>query len=154
MPFDVRHGYAKERPRIYRIWESMRSRCNCTSNTHYSYYGGRGITVCRRWSKFENFLKDMGDSYRGDLTLDRINVNGNYTPSNCRWVTMKEQARNTRRASRVTYGGKVWNIADLAEHTGVGYDLLRRRVLALGWDINRAVSEPVKVYGKRYDSSD
>jgi len=73
----------------------MKSRCTYPSHPHYENYGGRGISVCSRWKFFENFLADMGARPAG-LTLDRINSNGNYEPSNCRWATPKEQQANRR----------------------------------------------------------
>jgi hypothetical protein len=78
----------------------MLLRCNNPISKSYKDYGGRGITICDRWLKFENFLADMGERPKG-LTLDRRNVNGDYEPGNCRWATRKEQAMNTRKASRL-----------------------------------------------------
>jgi hypothetical protein len=84
----------------YRSWIGARNRCNNPNNKDYSYYGGRGIKVCERWSKFENFLCDMGLK-PVNKSLDRIDNNGDYTPENCRWSTASEQNSNQRRSGRV-----------------------------------------------------
>lgn len=77
------------------IWSNMLNRCHNESHEAYKNYGGRGIAVCKRWLKFDNFLADMGPR-PGKLTLDRKNNDGNYTPRNCRWATRKQQAANRR----------------------------------------------------------
>ena len=82
--------------RLYNTWTNMRERCNNPKIKHYIHYGGRGIKVCDRWWDIANFIEDMYPSYQEGLTLDRIDVNGNYQPENCRWVSTNTQARNTR----------------------------------------------------------
>lgn len=82
--------------RVYRIWHGMICRCRLPSTTGYKYYGGRGISFCSEWATFEGFYKDMGDPPTDLHTLDRINSDGNYEPSNCRWATRAAQQRNRR----------------------------------------------------------
>jgi len=84
-----------ENTKEYTCWANMKSRCNNPNNPHYHNYGGRGITVCDRWSNFESFLKDMGKSIYG-LSIERKDNNGGYEPSNCKWATWSEQQKNKR----------------------------------------------------------
>lgn len=88
-------SHNKSKSRTYRIWANMKSRCTNPNFDSYKYYGARGISVCSRWQLFENFLEDMGEPEES-LTLDRIDNDGDYCPSNCRWITMKEQCANRR----------------------------------------------------------
>lgn len=94
---NIKHGHVKngKETKTYTSWINMRQRCNNPNNDRYEYYGGRGIKICERWNSFENFFADMGEITKG-LTLERIDNDGNYEPSNCRLATHSEQGRNTR----------------------------------------------------------
>lgn len=95
MSFTHGHTRGPKHSRIYGSWRHMLERCLCKTSDHYAGYGARGIKVCKRWLKFENFLADMGERPEGK-SLDRRNNNGNYTKKNCRWATQREQTQNTR----------------------------------------------------------
>ncbi len=92
------HGQTKSP--TYRVWTGLRTRCTNTKSTNYASYGGRGIKCCDRWESFEAFLEDMGEKPEGK-SIDRIDVNGNYEPSNCRWASKQEQAQNRRQTKLV-----------------------------------------------------
>ena len=91
----LKHGLTKHR--LFHVWDKMLQRCFNEKNKAYKNYGARGITVCKRWLNVANFIKDMYPSYQEGLSIDRINNNGNYEPSNCRWTTRCIQSRNTRK---------------------------------------------------------
>jgi hypothetical protein len=104
-PVIWKHGHwaGNKKTTEYMAWDSMIGRCYRSSNPHFNYYGGRGITVCDRWREsFIAFLEDMGLKPSPDLSLDRINVNGNYEPGNCRWATQAVQANNKRKRGTAT----------------------------------------------------
>lgn len=90
----ISHGFSSHR--LYHIWDGMIQRCDNYKSTSYKNYGARGITVCERWKDIHNFIEDMYPTFEDGLTLDRIDVNGNYEPNNCRWINSTIQNRNTR----------------------------------------------------------
>lgn len=125
------------------VWKAMLQRCRNTNNSGYHKYGGRGITVCNRWLTFENFLEDMGLRPSSKHSIERINNDGNYKKSNCRWATTKEQARNTRRNRMFTHDGRTMCITDWANHVGMADTTLLYR-LDRGWPIGKALTVPVQ----------
>lgn len=128
----------------YICWTNMIDRCNDPTNKRYDSYGGRGIKVCTSWLKFENFLEDMGTRPKG-LTLERIDVNGNYEPANCKWATQKEQANNWRKSIRTEYQGQTYTASQLSEILDVKYERVVWAIKRYGADwysyIVRAAAE-------------
>lgn len=134
------HGMTKTR--IYNTWASMLQRCNNPNNLDYEGYGARGIKVCRRWMKFENFVKDMGERPTGK-SLDRIDNSKGYSPRNCKWSDNKEQARNRRSNKYMTYDGQTKSLPEWAELYGISQRCLHRR-LKRGLSPYEALTRKVK----------
>jgi hypothetical protein len=127
---------------LYDRWAGMIARCENPNSSGWHNYGGRGITVCPRWREsFQAFYDDMAAGFREALTLDRINVNGNYEPSNCRWATPYEQARNTRKNRHMTWNGKTLTLGEWASLVGIHPTTISGR-LAAGWSLDRALTTP------------
>lgn len=139
-----RTSHGSSRSKLYRTWCSMKDRCYREKNKHYENYGGRGITVCQEWKEsFEAFETwAMANGYRDDLTIERIDVNGNYEPSNCKWATNKEQQNNRRNNHFLTYDGKTQTIAQWAEETGLDWMVIYDR-FRNGWPVERILTEPL-----------
>jgi hypothetical protein len=131
------------RTRIYKIWSNMKNRCSNEKYFQYKNYGGRGIKVCKRWDKFEDFLADMMCGYSESLTLDRMDNNKGYTKSNCHWVSMKEQQRNRSNNTLWTFQCETKTTAQWAEDIGINYGTLLSRVYNSGWSIEKALTTPV-----------
>lgn len=125
---NVRHGHATKNSRVsttYVSWSCMKGRCLNPGDSSYDRYGGRGISICRAWqNSFEQFLSDMGERPDGK-TLDRIDVNGNYEPSNCRWATPSEQSKNSRRRRLPMFRGAAMPFDKIAKLTGIREGTLR-----------------------------
>jgi hypothetical protein len=138
------HG--KARTKTYRGWLAMLMRCNNPNSTHYHNYGGRGITICDKWLKFEGFYEDMGEKPFKEATLDRIDNNGNYCKENCRWATRKQQCRNKRSNRIIEFNGKSQCLQDWADELGINKHILKERLNA--WDVERAFTEKVHYKNK------
>ena len=142
---NTKHGMHKTK--FYEKWRTMKQRCGNTNNNRYKDYGGRGITVCERWLKFENFRDDMYLSYKEHrlnnkfTSIDRIDNDGNYCPENCRWATCKEQQNNTRYNRLLTYKGQTLNITQWAEKLDMTPCTISTRVRR-GWSVKRTLDTP------------
>lgn len=130
----------------YNIWEAMRRRCNSTASKAFKDYGGRGISVCPEWNRFEQFYADMGSRPSPSDQIDRIDNNGNYEPGNCRWVSCTVNARNKRSNRLITFDGMTKCVTEWAEHIGMNKGALETR-LRLGWTIERALTQQVRQRG-------
>lgn len=130
---------------LHHKWTGMRDRCNNPNSKQYSYYGGRGIRICDEWQNSFAAFRDwaLSAGYKDGLSLDRIDVNGNYCPDNCRWISMAEQQANKRSNVRIEYNGETHTIAEWAEITGIDYKTLHRRISA-GWEPEKALTQPVR----------
>ena len=123
----------------YRSWVGLRNRCMNPKNKQYPEYGGRGITVCERWQKFEHFYADMGPKPSPQHSVDRIDNDKGYDPANCRWATQTQQGNNKRSNVLLTFGGVTMTLTEWARHIGVKETTLRRR-LDKGWPLERALT--------------
>jgi hypothetical protein len=141
---NFKHGHILNgiRTKTYRVWQAMMERCRSQKN-----YVDRGIRVCKRWLKFENFLADMGETPAG-LTLERKNNSGNYSPSNCRWASRKEQQRNRRANHYMRFRGTRLSVAEWAERIRMNPVTLVHR-LRRGWSVRRSLTEPTMAQYRR-----
>lgn len=133
--------------KMHSAWLAMKQRCYNPKNRSYKHYGGRGIKMCERWEEdFDNFYDDvsmMPHFFEDGRTLDRIDVNGNYEPTNCRWATNEEQANNKRNNRYLEYNGKRQTIAKWAKELQIPMCLISQR-LSLGWSVEKALSKSNK----------
>lgn len=140
------HGLS--RSRINKIYRLIKNRCYNKNSSSFKDYGGRGITICKEWVDKENGFKNfyewsMNNGYSEELTIDRIDVNGNYEPSNCRWVDRKTQQNNTRRNDYIEYNGEVHTLSEWAEIININKKTLYNRLHKYGWSVERALKEKV-----------
>ena len=125
----------------YRAWQDMLNRCRNAGLSNYNDYGGRGISVCERWKKFENFLEDMGKRPFGKYSIERVDNDGDYEPDNCKWANSKEQSRNRRTNRFLTVGDRTMCVTDWERRLGVSKGCIRHR-LKRGWSELDAVTVP------------
>ena len=145
------HGMTKTR--FYGIWKAMNRRCKDKNQSTYKHYGGRGITVCDRWNKFENFKEDMYQSYldhvskhgEKNTSIDRIDINGNYEPSNCRWATWEEQGNNRRNCHYLEFNGKTMSIHNWSLEVNIPERIIWKR-LNYGWTVEDSLTKPLRRY--------
>lgn len=127
--------------RLYKTWMGMRCRCSYTNDKAYNAYGGKGIKVCDEWQKFESFRQwALANGYADNLTIDRIDNNGNYEPNNCRWVDRKTQANNRTSNRIITYNNESHTLSEWAEILGIKYETLSARLNKYKWSVEQAFS--------------
>lgn len=145
------HGHTMGRKASpeYVSWSSMRVRCSGNTAHNRKYYKNRGIKVCKRWERFENFLKDMGPRPSLAYSLDRINPRGDYKPSNCRWATDLEQANNATSCIYIKYKGETKTLSQWARQFGMSRCCLDQRIRLRGMSVHKALTTPRKNQNRR-----
>lgn len=127
--------------RLYNTWKCMRQRCFNPNNPSYPHYGGKGVKICDEWMDYAGFRKwALENGYSDDLSIDRINVDGDYCPENCRWADDKVQMNNQSRNRIILHEGKSYTMAQLAEKLGLSYSALQHRI-ERGWSIERITNQ-------------
>lgn len=140
-----KHGsrkHAADGDRLYSVWSNMKQRCLNPKSTAYDRYGGRGIRVCAEWMEFIPFRDwALASGYAEGLSIERVDNEGDYTPVNCRWATATEQSRNRRSNHLFTRAGETRTLKEWAALSSVPYATVYARVIKLGWDIERALTQ-------------
>lgn len=144
-------SHGKTNTRLYHIWHGMKARCFNSNDPDFKNYGKRGIGVCNEWKEdFPTFYDwAMSNGYADNLTIDRIDVNGNYEPSNCRWATINKQQNNRRNNKIYNFNGQKHTLNEWAEISGIKYTTLRARLAQNKMTIEKALTMPVKKYNAR-----
>jgi hypothetical protein len=142
----IKHGYARRgrRPSEYNIWRNLRQRCLNPRGAGFKHYGGRGIRVCAEWNNFSRFLADMGPRPSQLHSIERINNDGNYEPSNCRWATKIEQMNNRSINRLIAHDGQTMTLAQWARKTGLSGVVIAARIDRLGWSVERALCQELR----------
>ena len=138
------HGHSRER--LYRVWKGMKSRCYNSHHRSYPKYGGRGLRVCDDYEAFRLWAYENGYDENAEYqqcTIDRIDVDGDYSPQNCRWADSFTQANNTNKVLLITFKGETKTVTEWANKTGIPRATLYARVKN-GWDVDKALTTPVR----------
>lgn len=143
------HGLRKSR--IYRIWTNIKTRCTNLNADNYCYYGEKGVQMYSEWyNNFTSFYDwSIKNGYKDTLTIDRIDTKGNYEPSNCRWITSKEQQNNKLNNHYITYKGTTHTLMEWSKILQIKNSTLHKRINYLGWSVERAFSTPTKSTNKK-----
>lgn len=139
----LQHGLSKHP--LHNTWNKIKARCYNKKDLAYKNYGARGITMCQEWQhNFAAFYDwAIKNGYQPNLSIDRIDNNGNYCPENCRWTTAKQQANNRRTNILITYNNKTQNLLEWSAEKNIPYSTLRARIKEYGWQTERAFETPV-----------
>lgn len=141
----IKTKHSMSNSELYKVWQGIKIRCYDKNSTYYNNYGGRDIKMCDEWKNdfvpFYNWAINNG--YRNSLTIDRINNDGNYEPSNCRWITRREQNNNMRKNIILEYNGKGQTISEWANETGINRTTLYYRIKR-GWSAEKAFTTPLR----------
>lgn len=153
---NAKHGHSNER--LYKVWKGMKSRCYNPHHKSYDKYGGRGITVCDEWhdyAAFREWAYANGYDEKADYqqcSLDRIDVNGNYSPGNCRWADAFTQVVNTQKTLKLSYRGETKSLPEWAKEYGLCKEALAYRIKS-GWDIEKALTTPTRPAHNRKETT-
>lgn len=139
------HGLRKSP--LYVCWNNMKQRCDNPNHPSYKYYGGRGISYDPKWKYFMDFMHDMLVSYSPELTIDRIDNDGDYTKKNCKWATRKQQMNNTRHNHYITFQGVTMSKADWARKININYSTLNNRLVTHKWTVEKALTTKARQRG-------
>ena len=141
----TKHG--GKNTRLYNIWRDMKERCYNPQNPSYIYYGNKNVSICNEWlndfGKFRCWAKENG--YAKNLTIDRIDVDGDYCPENCRWTDMFTQENNRTNNIKIFYNGKEYTLLQLSQISVVSYKTLHQRLFMYKWDVEKAVTTPSRI---------
>lgn len=137
---NTKHGLEKHP--LYNTWKNIKKRCNYINASEYENYGGRGISVCEEWSNnFQSFYNwAINNGWSKELTIDRIDTNGNYCPENCRWANVETQMNNMTKNHYIEYNGDTYTLSTLSKHLSIPYNIVRYRLSNCKWTVEQLIN--------------